>query len=205
MPALLLLVALTVLQAPDWVTVIKPAFKQVVRLEMLQEGSDDPGTCSGVVFNKELGYLLTAGHCVNKPQDKSLSITANKRHADLIKINTLLDLAILKTQLRGEEQIAFAEKTPEPGSPVAVVGYAFGWEEIHPTFGFVSNSNAKSAKLNSDIIAGDSGGAVIDAQGKLIAINSALNFWYSSGLAIGVPIETVREFAEPYLPKPKTP
>jgi S1-C subfamily serine protease len=160
--------------------------------------------CSGVVINDRDGYVLTAAHCVDRPQNTNISLTVNGRHSDLAKINTLLDLAVLKTQLRGEKQIALADATPEPGSPVAVVGFAFGWKTHHPTFGYVSNNKSddvKGLKLNSDIIGGDSGGAVIDANGRLVAINSSLNFWYSSGLAIGVPIDVVREFAEPFLPK----
>jgi S1-C subfamily serine protease len=191
-------------QAPDWVTVIKPSFKQVVRLEILRQGGDTPGVCSGVVINDETGFVLTAAHCVDKPQTENISITVNERHAEAVKVNALLDLAIVRTQLRGEKQIILATSTPEPGSPVAVVGFAFGWTTHHPTFGYVSqNNDSKGVKVNSDIIAGDSGGAVIDAHGRLVAINSALNFWHSSGLAIGVPIETVREFAEPYLPRVK--
>ena len=191
-------------QAPDWVTVIKPAFKQVVRLEMLRQGAEGTGVCSAVVIHEINGFLLTAAHCVDKPQAESISITANGRHAEVVKVNALLDLAVLRTQLRGEKQIALADSTPEPGTPIAVVGYAFGWKALHPTFGYVSQNKSdetKGVKLNSDVIGGDSGGAVIDARGKLVAITSALNFWYSSGLAIGVPIETVREFAEPYLAK----
>lgn len=199
-----LLALMLLLQAPDWVTVIKPTFKQVVRLEILRQGEDTPGVCSGVVINEIDGYVLTAAHCVDKPQGENISVTVNARHADVMRINALLDLAVLRTRLRGEKQITLAPSTPEPGSPIAVVGFAFGWKTHHPTFGYVSQNQSddvKGAKLDADIIGGDSGGAVIDSQGRLVAINSALNFWYSSGLAIGVPIETVAEFAEPYLPK----
>jgi S1-C subfamily serine protease len=192
------------LSATDWATVIGPAAKAVVRLEMLRQGHTEPGICSGVVIWADQGYVLTAAHCVDKPPTETLSITVNGRHADLTRINNLLDLAILKTDLRGEKQMALAEKTPDPGTPIAIIGYAFGDPDVFFQFGYVSqtrNAATKLVFLNSDVIGGDSGGPCIDATGKLVAINSRLYSWNSAGLAASAPVETIKEFASSYLPK----
>jgi S1-C subfamily serine protease len=191
---------------PDWVTVIQTAAKQVVRLEILLDGATEPGTCSGVVIDKDAGYLITAAHCVEKKPTESISITANGRHAEMVKINSLLDLAVLRTKLKYETTITLAVDTPPPGTPIAVVGFAYGDPDVLYQFGYVSqtkNHETKLVLLNADIIAGDSGGATIDAQGRLVAINSRLYPWYSSGLAGSVPIEQIREFAEDFLPGAK--
>jgi S1-C subfamily serine protease len=204
-------VLMMVLQSPifssqtDWTTVIQPAMKQVVRLEMSIDAGDK-GTCSGVVVDKDAGYLLTAAHCVEKTPTQSISITANGRHADVLKINSLLDLAVLRTKLKDETAMKLAETTPPPGTPVAIVGFAYGDPDIMFQFGYVSqtkNNETKLVLLNADIIAGDSGGAAIDAHGRLVAVSSRLYPWHSSGLAGSVPIESIREFAEDYLPKAK--
>jgi S1-C subfamily serine protease len=195
---------LTAQQVPDWVTVIKPTYKQVMRLEMLREGAEKPGVCSAVVINKEQGVLLTAAHCVDRPLAQSLSVTANGRHAEVLRVNALLDLALLKTTLRGEEQMLLAEETPAPGTPIAVVGFAWGDPDVMFQFGYVAqtkNAATKLVLLNSDVIAGDSGGAAIDAHGKLIAISSMLYSWNSAGHAASAPVEQIREFAAAFLPK----
>jgi S1-C subfamily serine protease len=189
----------------DWTTVIQPAMKQVVRLEM-SINAGEPGTCSGVVVDKDNGYILTAAHCVDKKPTESISITAAGRHADVVKVNSLLDLAVLRTKLKEEAAMKLAEHTPPPGTPIAIAGFAYGDPDIMFQFGYVSqtkNSETKLVLLNADIISGDSGGAGIDAQGRLVAISSRLYPWYSSGLAGSVPIEQIREFAEDYLPKVK--
>ena len=192
--------------APDWATVIKPAFKQVMRLEILREDAESPKVCTLAVINKAAGWGLTAAHCVTKPQAQGISITANGRHAEVVRVNDLLDLAVVKVSVRGEEQFALADETPVPGTPVAIVGYAFGDPDVLFQFGYIAqtkNSATKLVMLNVDVLGGDSGGPCIDAKGRLVAIQSRVYPWYSSGLGASATIEQIREFAEPYLPKVK--
>jgi S1-C subfamily serine protease len=191
-------------QSPDWSTVIQPSLKQVVRLEILREEATEPGVCSSVVINKDGGYLLTAAHCVAKKLAAGVSVTAGGRHAEIVKVNELLDLAVLKTRLRYETTMVLAEQTPAAGTPIAVVGFAFGDPDVVFQFGYVAqtkNSLTKLVFLNADVIEGNSGGACIDAQGRLVAINSKLYSWNSAGLGGSAPVEQIREFAEDYLPK----
>ena len=193
-------------QAPDWASVIEPAAKQVMRLEMLREGAQEPGICTAVVINEDTSVALTAGHCVSKPQTQSLSVTANGRHAEVLRVNELLDLALVKVQLRGEKHMLLADKTPRAGTPVAIVGFAYGDSEVMFQFGHIAqtrNSVTRLALLNADVIGGDSGGACVDGQGRLVAINSRIYPWYSSGVAGSAPVEQIKEFAEQFLPKVK--
>lgn len=207
---LYLSVCLVIFQAPlfaqDWTAVIEPAASHVVRLEMLREGQTEAGVCAGVVLNDDNGVFVTAAHCVDKPQGQGISVTADGRHAEVLKTNTLLDLALMKTQLKNKTAITMADKTPRPGTPIAIIGYAFGDPDVLFQFGYVAQTQNRITKLvllNSDVIGGDSGGACVDAQGRLVAINSRVFPWYSSGLAGSVPIETLKEFAEQFLPKTK--
>jgi S1-C subfamily serine protease len=203
-------VLLVVLQAPtfaqpDWATIIQPAFKQVVRLEISIDGAE-PGRCSGVVVDRDAGHVVTAAHCVDRKPTESIAITANGRHAEVVKINSLLDLAVLRTKLKDDAAITLAAVTPPPGTPIAIIGFAYGDPDVMAQFGYVSqtkNNLTKLVLLNADVIGGDSGGAAIDAQGRLVAINSQVYPWYSSGLAGSVSIEQIREFAEDFLPGAK--
>ena len=197
------------LQAPmfaqaqtDWPTIVKPAIKQVVRIEMLRQGDGKPGVCSGVVTHKENGFVITAAHCVDVPKSESLSVTVNKRHAEVVKVNALLDLAVLKTDLRDEQQMPLADQTPPIGTEVAVVGHAFGDAKLIVQFGRIAqvlNDESNMVLINADVIGGDSGGAILDAHGRLVGITSRVYYNGPMHLGAAVRIEDVREFAEPYI------
>lgn len=188
----------------DWAAIVKPATKQVPRLEILKDGSDTPGICSGVVINKAAGYVLTAAHCV-QGDAKHLSVTVNGRHAEIARANRLLDLAIVRTILKDEQEMALALASPDIGAEVAVLGYAFGVEKMAVQFGRVSqfNGETKTLWLNLDLIFGDSGGPAIDAHGHLIGINSRIYYSGPAHMAAVVPVEQVRDFVEAYLPAKK--
>jgi S1-C subfamily serine protease len=93
-----------VLGSTDWAAIIKPAAKQVPRLEILAAGATSPGICSGVVINKSGGYVLTAAHCLGD-EHRNTSITVNGRHALIVRSNRLLDLAVVRTELKDEQEM----------------------------------------------------------------------------------------------------
>jgi S1-C subfamily serine protease len=162
----MILALLLALATPDWPTV----GLSVPRLEMKK--GDEKGACSGVVVLVEDGwaYALTAAHCVSRTPTEQLDITANDRHATAVEFNTLLDLAVIKFRAHKELPITLAPSVPQTGSDVAVIGYAFGVSELVVQFGHVAqpyNRETKTAWFDLVTIFGDSGGAVVDAQGRL--------------------------------------
>lgn len=202
----LLLCGLLPTPLTDWTAIVKPALKKVPRLEMLREGWDKPGVCAAVLFNKPDGYAVTAAHCVEKPEKEGITITVSGRHAEVMRVNRILDVAVVKYDPKGDEPMDLAESTPEVGSEVAIIGYPFGDGQLGPMFGHISqvlNQETKLIWVNSDIIPGDSGGALIDLQGRLIGLNSQIFYQGPSHMAACVPIETLKDFLKPYLPKPK--
>lgn len=190
----------------DWSTIIKPALKQVPRLEALREGAQAPTICSAVLFNKADGYAITAAHCVEKPQGEWIAVTVAGRHAEIQRVNRLLDLAVVRYDVKNEDQIELAEATPAVGSEIAIVGYPFGDGALAPTYGHVSqvlNDSMKLVWVNVDLIPGDSGGATIDLQGRLVGVNVLILYAGAGHMAAVVPVETVRDFVKPYLPMVK--
>jgi S1-C subfamily serine protease len=194
-----------VLGGTDWALIVPGAIKQVPRLEILKDGTDKPGVCSGVVLNASSGFLLTAAHCV-EGDPKNLSITVNGRHAEIARVNRILDLAVLRFLVRKEEQMALAPETPPIGTEVAVVGFGFGIDKIAVQFGRVAQSlNRETGTLwiNSEVLGGNSGGAVIDAQGRLVGMTSRVYYSTASSMGAAIPVEAIADFVEAYLPAKK--
>lgn len=201
--ALALVLLSATLSASDWPSVVKPLDKKVPRLEMQAPG-EKPGVCSGAVINVKAGYVLTAAHCV---EGKDVAITVNGRHAELVRANRILDLAVIRIDPVDEQEIELAPATPPIGSEVAVAGYAFGIEKMAVQFGRVAqslNAETKALWLNVDLIFGDSGGPAVDEQGRLVGVNSRIYFSGPAHMAAVVPVESVKDFVKQYLPIKRT-
>ena len=187
--------------ATDWAQVVRPASRQVPRLEILR--GEDRGICSGVVLDADRGYLLTAAHCVpGKPEE--LSITVNGRHAEVARVNRLLDLAVLRFSPKAEQAMPLAPETPPIGSECAVVGFGLGVEKLAVQFGRVSqalNDETKTLWIDGVMLPGNSGGAVIDVQGRLIGMTSRTYYSGPSSVGAAIPIEQITDFVQQYLPK----
>jgi S1-C subfamily serine protease len=136
-------------------------------------------------------------------EHRNISITVNGRHALIVRSNRLLDLAVVRPELKDEQEMPLAPESPEIGSELAVAGYLLGSKGLHVQFGRIAAKRSDDDALVMDGVAlpGDSGGAVIDAQGRLIGMTNA----YYRGTAVGlaVPVEMVRDFVEHLLPKKK--
>lgn len=197
---------LTLAAAVLWTSVIAGATPSIPRLEM-RLGADQ-GSCSGVVFKVDKdknAFALTAAHCVAHEPDEKLDITANDRHAEVVLVNGLLDLAIIKFRAHDEVGIPIAAKAPPIGADVAVLGYAFGVSELVAQFGHVAqtfNRETKSTWFDAMTIFGDSGGAVINEAGELVAVTSQI---YSGGqlgqmahIAAAVRIESIADFIDAF-------
>ena len=193
-------ITVAMVTATDWATVVVGLDKQVPRVEILGPDSPYPATCSGVVLNSDSGYILTAAHCVIE----KASYTVNGKHAELVRQNRLLDLAVLRTELDNAKAMPLAKEPPAIGAEVALVGYAFGAKRLHHQFGRVSQPLDDDGALILDVmvIAGESGGPAINAAGELIGMTSAVKFAHPTmHAALLIPVKSVREFVSAYLPK----
>ena len=183
----------------DWSTVIVGLDKSVPRIEIMGEDGRT-ATCSGVVLNAEAGFVLSAAHCFEM---KKPAVTVNGRHAEIARQNRLLDLAVLRADLKDAKALPLAKDSPKMGAEVAVFGYAFGAKKPGAQFGRVSLPLDDDGALVLDlvVIGGDSGGPAINAQGELVGMTSAVKFLHPSmHAALLVPLKAVRDFVEHYLP-----
>lgn len=187
--------------AQDYAATVASLHKSVLRVA-IQKG-EKQGTCSAVVFGIVDGRAeaLTAAHCV-ATNDTALDFTVADRSGRVEISNRLLDLAVVTFRANNDTvAVPLAPTTPPAGSPVIIAGYAFAFEGIAFQFGHVAQQFGRETKgvtVNGDIIFGDSGGSLLDAQGRLIGITSSI---YSQGpahLGVAVSIEQVHEFLDEY-------
>jgi putative serine protease PepD len=189
----------------NWPVVAPGLETRVVRLEMAFENGDK-GVCSGAVLNKEAGYVVTCAHCVENGRSKLTALTVKGLHAEPVRQNTLLDIAVVRTDFSDDphvETIPLAADVPTLGSDVAVMGYAFGKKRMYAQFGRVSLPIDDDGLLVIDgmAISGESGGPTINAAGELVGLTSSVIYHGPMHLALMVPVKQVREFVKQYLPK----
>lgn len=191
------------LAASDWSFVAKNAEPSIPRLEI--HAGEALGICSGIVINDQIAMLVTAAHCF--PEDGKFDVTVNGRDAKFVKANHALDMALVTFRAKHEKAITLAPEAPEQGSEIAVVGYPFGSETFHIQAGLVAapyDRDCRCLKLNADVIFGDSGGAIVDYQGRLVGLTTTIFAQGPAHLSGAIPVEAVRDFAEAYLPKTRS-
>ncbi len=186
--------------AQAWPEVVGALDRSVLPVHM---GTGDvPASCSAVVIHADAGYVVTAAHCV--PTAEHASIIVAGRHAEVARVNRVLDLAVLRTKLNGAASIALAPAMPGAGHPVAIIGYPFGAQSITTQLGSVANAKGRDgyAWVDGAVLPGDSGGAVVDNRGRLVGVSSGYLAAGAAHIGLIVPLETVRDFVEDLLPEP---
>jgi S1-C subfamily serine protease len=183
----------------DWPKVVEKAAQSIPRLEAKAEDGDQAGVCAAVIFT--VGYAVTAAHCT---EGKNVALTLNGKHAEVSRANRVLDLAVIRYTAKGESALPLASESPVMGQEISVLGYPFGSRQLGTQVGRVAtvlDDEGKSMLVGVDVIAGDSGGACINANGELVGITVAVRHWGPMHLGIVVPLDAVRDFINPYLPK----
>ncbi len=136
---------------------------------------------SGVLFS-ENGYILTNFHVINKVQDIKIAFWDGRiAPAVVVGIDPATDLAVLKVDLKGLPVAPVSEQTEvHVGDVVLAIGNALGLSHT-VTMGIVSaiGRSDRPSVLNEQLIqtdaainAGNSGGALVNARGELIGINT---------------------------------
>jgi S1-C subfamily serine protease len=152
-------------------------------------GAEPEGTAVAI---RAGGYLVTALHIVDKAEAITVRLADGRlRTAELRGRDKATDLAVLKIA----EDLPLPPFGPEPalGAPVCAVGNQFGLD-LSVTCGVVSGLRRSGVGFNpvEDFIQTDaavnpgaSGGALVDGQGRLVGLLSAI-FTKQADANIGV-------------------
>ena len=165
---------------------------------------------SGVLVTKD-GYIVTNFHVVEQTENINVSVFhtqgMQRYPAKVIRRDEARDLALLKidTQQNLTAAPLGESRTLQLGEPVIAIGSPFGLDQS-VSKGVIS-STRKSLTIegvvhngliqtDAAINQGNSGGPLVDSQGYVVAINTAI---YSptgafSGIGFAVPVDTVKLF-----------
>ena len=166
------------------------------------------GLGSGVIVSPN-GYILTNFHVVEAATD--IQVALNDGHtykAKVIGSDPESDLAILQIKAEKLPAITFGqvEDSLRVGDVVLAIGNPFGVGQT-VTMGIVSalgrshlgiNTFENFIQTDAAINPGNSGGALIDTQGHLVGINTAIYSRTGGSLGIGfaIPVSSARSIME---------
>ncbi|NRB75603.1 MAG: Do family serine endopeptidase [Verrucomicrobiales bacterium] len=159
------------------------------------------GLGSGVIISDD-GYILTNNHVVGDADEITVALSTNNREyeATLVGADPRTDVALIKIQAKGLKAITIGDSSKiRIGDVALAVGNPLGLEQT-ATLGIVSGLGRNELGITNGgyenfiqtdaaINRGNSGGALVDANGRLIGINTAIQSGFSGGnIGIGFAI-----------------
>jgi serine protease Do len=164
------------------------------------------GLGSGVIVTKD-GYLLTNNHVVENADEVKVALGDGREFtAKVVGKDPQSDIAVLKIDAKDLPAIDLADSDNlEVGDVVLAIGNPFGVGQT-VTSGIISATGRGSLGLDYEdmiqtdaaINPGNSGGALVDAEGRLIGINTAIlsRSGGNQGIGFAVPVNLARSVME---------
>ena len=200
-------------------SVAAAALPTVVQIE--ETGPQGSGTGSGFVIRSD-GYILTNNHVVAEAADGgSLTVRfqdGTTKAAKIVGRDTAYDLAVVKVDATGlttatlgnSDGIVVGDTTIAVGSPLGLegtvtAGIVSALNRPVTTGGSGDSSFINAIQTDAAINPGNSGGPLLDAEGKVIGVNSAIASLGASdssgqsgsiGLGFAIPINQAKRVAE---------
>jgi serine protease DegQ len=168
------------------------------------KGEPQGGLGSGVIISTS-GYILTNNHVVEGADEIEVVLSdTRKTQAKVIGTDPDTDLAILKIDLDKLPAIVLGDSDSlQVGDPVLAIGNPFGVGQT-VTGGIVSalgrnqlgiNTFENFIQTDAAINPGNSGGALVDVNGNLMGINTAIysRSGGSMGIGFAIPVSTAKQ------------
>jgi serine protease Do len=162
------------------------------------------GIGSGVVVSKD-GYILTNNHVVDGADEVKVALQDGRDFtAKVIGRDPKTDIAVIKVEAKDMPVVPMADSDKvEVGDVVLAIGNPFGIGQT-VTKGIVSATGRAGAvgldyedfiQTDAAINPGNSGGALVDAEGRLIGINTAIlsRSGGNQGIGFAIPVNLARD------------
>ena len=164
---------------------------------------------SGIIISKD-GYILTNNHVVEKGENIKVQFSDNKEYdAEVIGADPKTDVALIKVDAKNLKPIKMGDSDKiRVGEWVLAIGSPFsGSLSQTVTQGIVSATGRSSVGLNdyenfiqtdAAINPGNSGGALVNLDGELVGMNSAIASRSGGyqGIGFAIPINLVNRIVE---------
>lgn len=167
------------------------------------DGEPQSSLGSGVIVSTE-GYILTNNHVVDGADDIQVVLAdGRKGGAKVVGLDPETDLAVIKVSLPNLPVIVLGHsEQARVGDIVLAIGNPFGVGQT-VTMGIISALGRNNLHINhfenfiqtdAAINFGNSGGALTDARGDLLGINSAIYSQSGGSVGIGfaIPVSTAK-------------
>lgn len=177
--------------------------------ELFGDQGPREGTGSGVIYTSD-GYIITNNHVVEFADELLVTLYDNRKFkAKLIGRDPKTDLAVIKIESNSLPTLQLADSdNAKVGEWVLAVGNPFNLTST-VTAGIISakgrsinllsnnnNNNAIESFIQTDaaVNPGNSGGALIDADGRLLGINTAIatRTGTFSGYSFAIPVNLMK-------------
>ena len=171
------------------------------------DASPNAGLGSGVIVSPE-GYILTNNHVIEAADEITVILNDGRStRAKLVGTDPDTDLAVLKIKLDNLPVMVLSDSDQlQVGDVVLAIGNPFGVGQT-VTSGIVSalgrnqlgiNTFENFIQTDAAINPGNSGGALVDVQGNLLGINTAIysRSGGSMGIGFAIPVSTARQVLE---------
>src|SRR5947209_7768843 len=163
------------------------------------------GLGSGVIVSPD-GYILTANHVVSGADEIMIGLGTDLRKSKAKKVGTDpgTDVALLKIEEKNLPAITFADSDKaRAGDIVLAIGNPFGLRQT-VTMGIISAVGRGGMGIvdyenfiqtDAAINMGNSGGALVDTQGRLLGINTAIfsRSGGNQGVGFAIPANLARD------------
>ena len=163
------------------------------------------GLGSGVIVSQD-GYILTANHVVSGADEIMVGLGTELRKYKAKKVGTDpgTDVALLKIEEKNLPAIAFADsEKARAGDIVLAIGNPFGLRQT-VTMGIISAVGRGGMGIvdyenfiqtDAAINMGNSGGALVDTEGRLLGINTAIfsRSGGNQGVGFAIPANLARD------------
>lgn len=172
-----------------------PFFRRFFDLPEVPQERQFQAAGSGVIVDTANGYILTNAHVVENAKEITVTLLDNREIKAQVKgTDSATDIAVLQVKANNLTAIPLADSNKaQVGDFVIAIGNPFGLEHT-VTSGIISalsrapgiseNGYEDFIQTDASINPGNSGGALLDLNGQLIGVNSAI--FSSSGGNIGI-------------------
>ncbi|MEO0877449.1 MAG: trypsin-like peptidase domain-containing protein, partial [Bacteroidota bacterium] len=173
-------------------------------------GGPGGGSGSGVIYTSD-GYIITNNHVVENAETVTVTLSDNRQFkAEVIGTDEKVDLAVLKIEATGLPTLDVADSDQaEIGEWVLAVGNPLELTST-VTAGIISakgrslelirGRDAIESFLQTDaaVNPGNSGGALVDAEGRLLGINTAIatRTGLFQGYSFAIPVNLVTRIVD---------